>query len=129
MSAGRDRSDRLFERIAAVGEEVYGLRLLERMKDPYWRDLPVRHHVTGKIVAYIPAEHAEGACPIIDRGVVIGYYRQDKDGSRWRATYYRTEQRGTYFFGWTRAYGQSMTLFDESGAPGMRVTPCWNDYR
>lgn len=60
-------------------EAATGQRVIERVQrgelTPTLRDLPIRHHETGQIVAWVPAKLADGMMPVVHNGLVVGYYR------------------------------------------------------
>lgn len=68
--------------IVAEVEEARGRRVLERLANPGRPagDLPIRHHRTGQIVAWIPEQSAIGLVPVILCGLVVGYYKDTNRG-------------------------------------------------
>ena len=69
-----------FNEIAMELEEAVGMALIKSLSNPHANDLPVRHHVSGKIMAHIPAEEADGCVPVVLNGFVVGYSRTTSKG-------------------------------------------------
>lgn len=61
--------------IAARMEQAAGKAIINHIANPDPRkdDLPIRQHVTGKIVAYLPARYASDARPVVRNGLAVGY--------------------------------------------------------
>lgn len=60
-------------------EAKTGQRVIERVQRgqlaPLRHGLPIRHHETGQIMAWVPDELADGMMPVAYNGLVVGYYR------------------------------------------------------
>ena len=74
-----------YESIVRSVYEARGAAAIAKMAapDPHERDLPVRHHMTGQIVAYVQEDLAAGMVPVVLNGLVVGYYK-DTDAGRLR---------------------------------------------
>lgn len=88
--------------------------------DPHENDLPIRHHRTGQIVAYLPERERYGAKPVIRDGLVVGYYRDTPEGRQ--SVSFRGKGE---FLGWCQtAPGELwMVVFnnDDDAVGGFRV--------
>jgi hypothetical protein len=97
--------------------ETLGKALLDptTARDPHEGDLPIRQHETGRIVAWIPRECADGAKPVVHEGLVVGYYREYADGSRSFPMFL-----GHRFMGWWESNPRElwMSVFDAEGGDG-----------
>ena len=68
---------------AAKGREV--MAKLSAPVDPHEHDLPIRDYKTGAIVAWVPEKFADGLCPVVRNGLVVGYYKDTEEGSEFPA--------------------------------------------
>lgn len=79
--------------------------------DAHKDDLPIRNHVTGKIVAYVPWSEARGCEPVAINGIVVGYYKETASGRKhpWFV--------GTTFSGWISSQSGEkwITVFGRDG--------------
>lgn len=78
--AAKGRVSLTYDAIVAEVEEVRGLALVKSLSDPHRDDLPVRHHETGQIVAWVQSEFAAGMMPVVYNGFVVGYYKDTPNG-------------------------------------------------
>lgn len=66
-------------------EEEAGQRVVERVQrgelTSTRRDLPIRHHKTGEVMAYVPGDLAKDMLPVALNGFVVGYYRETETGT------------------------------------------------
>lgn len=72
-----------------------GLRQLPLEREPASEPLVVRDYESGQVVATIPPELSDGLLPIVNGGLVVGYYiettagkRLAKFGQHWRGVTY-----------------------------------------
>lgn len=71
-----------YEEIVRDVEEASGKAVLSRIvdSDPRERQLPIRHHESGAIMAYVQEADADGLQPVVLNGLVVGYYRDTPSG-------------------------------------------------
>lgn len=82
MSAREKRHGTAYDEIVAAVHEARGAALIANLRspDPHAGDLPIRHHETARIVAYVPERLAAGMMPVALNGLVVGYYKDSAAG-------------------------------------------------
>ena len=95
-------------------DEAAGRAVLDRIAnpDPHEGQLPIRHHITAQIVAWIPERFARECRPVVRNGLVVGYMRVTPEGE-WQYPHFRGAELYCWF-SW-KSGQESWPIFGDDG--------------